>query len=440
MNLSSLAVRQDGADTGFGAAKAVVQLDSRAGGSVRNRTMMHRGVVACVLALSAKHVIAQSGRDSAGVRIVSYARQDKPRERWTLDPKPVFEIGNESEGPRSFVEIRGIVRLSDGSIAVANGRPGEIRLFDAAGQFVRSLGRQGAGPGEFNRTLWALLRSADTLIGIDNTGRAHFFRANGDLVRSLPRARPPGTGGNPQRIAFDARGGAIVYAAEVAEKDGARDAPVVMRVTRESPDAKVYVELLRLPWYRPIAVRGPAPKFEVFGAGVKIAASPTRLCIGHTSGFAVTCYSPSAHPVVSTRRVVEPRPISDADRALFRESYLAGNKGAAPNVIAMIEESNRLTQFARRAPAFGRLIVAPSGELWVSEFDPSEHVIGPPHFRRPRAPLRWSVLAADGTWLSDVSTPARFLPFEMGADYVVGTTLGVDDVELVTLYRLHRSP
>jgi hypothetical protein len=52
--------------------------------------------------------------------------------------------------------------------------------------------------------------------------------------------------------------------------------------------------------------------------------------------------------------------------------------------------------------------------------------------------LRWSVFAPDGTWLADVTLPARFQPFEMGADYVIGATLGEDDVDHVSMYRIRR--
>ena len=41
------------------------------------------------------------------------------------------------------------VRLSDGRIAVPNSGSHEVRLFDASGRFLRSVGRLGSGPGEF---------------------------------------------------------------------------------------------------------------------------------------------------------------------------------------------------------------------------------------------------------------------------------------------------
>jgi hypothetical protein len=132
------------------------------------------------------------------------------------------------------------------------------------------------------------------------------------------------------------------------------------------------------------------------------------------------------------------REITSADRQFFLAARLAANQEAAPDVIARITESHRLSQFAKLAPAFSRMIIALSGDVWVSEFDRTDKAIGPPAFRRPQQQLRWSIFRRDGLWLSDILTPARFLPYEIGPDYVLGTTLGSDDVEHVTMYRIRR--
>jgi hypothetical protein len=48
------------------------------------------------------------------------------------------------------------------------------------------------------------------------------------------------------------------------------------------------------------------------------------------------------------------------------------------------------------------------------------------------------VFDSDGRWRADVVTPPRFALFEAGSDYVIGGTLGEDDVEHVTMYRIRR--
>ena len=396
--------------------------------------------VAVLCALSAHAVLAgaQPVSDSAGIRVVRYGREAAPIERWTLDPRPILEIGRDAqEGPQSFVDIMGVVRLSDGRIAVANMNPSEVRIFDGGGRFVRSLGRSGQGPGEFNALLWRLLRSRDTLVAIDNSGRAHLFGPDGVLLRSLPRARPPNAQRNPTRLGFDRDGHALVQALELPVPGAPATAPAYLSLWREQSDSTKHERVLRLFAYQPIAARGNAPPVEVYGRRGVMTTDGGRICAGVSDRYIIDCYVGGRH-VLSVRRSVDVKAITDDDRRFFREAYLAANKGTRPEVIASIEESNRLTQFAPDAPAFTRLLLSTSGQLWVSEFDRTHNSIGPPVYRRPQRPLRWSVFDLDGRWRADIETPARFVVYEAGADYVIGATLGDDDVEHITMYRIRR--
>lgn len=51
-------------------------------------------------------------------------------------------------------------------------------------------------------------------------------------------------------------------------------------------------------------------------------------------------------------------------------------------------------------------------------------------------PSARSVFGTDGRWLGDVTMPARFMPSEIGADYVLGVTRGDDGVPTVVRYKL----
>jgi len=392
----------------------------------------------CALSAHAVCVTAQQVRDSAGVRIVSYERNAAPKHRWTLESKPILEIGrNADEGPTAFAGIAGVVRLSDGRIAVANVKPSEIRLYSSSGAFQRALGRNGQGPGEFNQQLFRLLRSGDSLIGIDNNMRAQIFEPRGEMARSLARPRPPAAASAPARLAFDSRGNAIVHAVDLPAKPPAPGEMHYVKLFRETGDGEAYAELLRVPAYE--ATEGqPGLNFVVYGPAGRIAASNTHICTGFSNEFAITCHDHAGRARTIVRRSLLPRSISDADRSFYRDMVLSTTKRAPPDVVAKIEETVRSTQFASRAPAFGRLMLAQSGDIWVSEFDRSEMAVGSSAARTTQVPLRWSVFSSEGEWLSDLTLPARFTPHEMGTDYVLGVSLDAEDGERVTLYRIRR--
>ena len=90
-------------------------------------------------------------------------------------------------------------RLSDGSVAVVDRLTGEIRIFDETGRHLRSMGRRGEGPGEFNDAwkLWIL--PGDTLwVGDYRPWRYNVFAADGEwarAVRMMPVYPNPSRGG-----------------------------------------------------------------------------------------------------------------------------------------------------------------------------------------------------------------------------------------------------
>lgn len=87
--------------------------------------------LASLVTLPGDPLPGQSVRDSAGVRIVTYARGDRPLDVWRVDSVPILEIGGDGrEGPTEFANVVGVARLSDGRFAVANAATHEIRVFD----------------------------------------------------------------------------------------------------------------------------------------------------------------------------------------------------------------------------------------------------------------------------------------------------------------------
>ncbi len=142
--------------------------------------------VLVVLLMSAASAEAQSVRDSAGVRIVSYDARSVAPQRWSVEARPVLEIGGaDGNGPAEFTDIVGVVLLAYGAIVVGNMKTNELRYFDRAGKFLHSSGRNGQGPGEFMQ-LWRVAARHDTVVAFDFRYGPRFFAPNGPLIRSLP--------------------------------------------------------------------------------------------------------------------------------------------------------------------------------------------------------------------------------------------------------------
>jgi len=75
-------------------------------------------------------------RDSAGIEIVESTRPLwSDSDGWRVESAPVLDLSASGAGPNhEFFQVRGMRRLIDGSLAVANGSSNEVRLYSADGQ------------------------------------------------------------------------------------------------------------------------------------------------------------------------------------------------------------------------------------------------------------------------------------------------------------------
>src|SRR5690606_28349256 len=111
-----------------------------------------------------------------------------------LNPEPILTIG-EMEGAEEyeFHNVNHATRLSDGTLVVANGGSLELRFYDSTGRHIRSAGRRGSGPGEFEAITYLRSLAGDTLLVHDaRNRRVTLFAADGAYIRDFT---PEGPGG-----------------------------------------------------------------------------------------------------------------------------------------------------------------------------------------------------------------------------------------------------
>jgi hypothetical protein len=128
-------------------------------------------------------------RDSAGIRIVENPSRRSMPMLFALDSTPLLDVGGIEDNPDvEFAHNEGYVRavvLSDGGLAVIDVT--RIHFFDARGIRRKIVGRQGAGPQEF-QYLEAICRTrGDTIIVSDNHNRREaVLDRSGSIVRTIP--------------------------------------------------------------------------------------------------------------------------------------------------------------------------------------------------------------------------------------------------------------
>ena len=101
-----------------------------------------------VAACSRDSTSAVVGRDSAGVRIVDAPAVDSPLP-WTITE--IRRLGGADSGAASFTEASAwsVGTDREGRIYVLDRNNFQVAVFDSSGNVLRTMGRKGGGPGEF---------------------------------------------------------------------------------------------------------------------------------------------------------------------------------------------------------------------------------------------------------------------------------------------------
>lgn len=106
---------------------------------------------------------------------------------------PGVRIQATGAGHRAEIgSVSSAVRLSNGSFVIADNTNLQLHFFSAGGGYLRSVGRDGAGPGEFRAVRWIGECARDTVFAFDYMqNRISVFSADGALVRtfSTPNAQ-----------------------------------------------------------------------------------------------------------------------------------------------------------------------------------------------------------------------------------------------------------
>jgi hypothetical protein len=106
---------------------------------------------------------------------------------------PVIELkedlslgGPEAQGDYAFGQVRTFVVDEAGSIYVLDSQASHVKVFDASGKYVRTIGRQGQGPGELELPMTlSFNRTSGELAVHQASRRMSYFKTDGTFLRHL---------------------------------------------------------------------------------------------------------------------------------------------------------------------------------------------------------------------------------------------------------------
>ena len=369
--------------------------------------------------------------DSAGVRIVAIDPFASDA-LCSLSEEPTFYVGDSEDSDEQwFTRVLGVARLSDGSVAVADDYSMEVRIFDPSGAHVRSMGREGEGPGEFKR-LWQMWRlPGDTLwVGDYRPWRYHVYApSTGEWIRTVTMdpVYP-----NPSRAGGGLANGVSINPWDERAKRRDFRTPDTRHVEAHAPDGRLTGTVASLPGRVMGQVDDGAPNYYMgvwYEASPSIDAEARTIVTANGRDPEVRVLDDEMRLRLIIRWDDPGREVTSAHVQAARE---AERRRALENhgEIGPFEEANLSPQrpAADVFPAVSSVKAGMDGSVWVYRYrKPGE--TGP----------RLMGFDPEGDFVCHlVSGKSGFSIREFGADYVLGVHTNELGVQHVAMYDLER--
>lgn len=330
---------------------------------------------------------------------------------WRVDSVPAVDIpGSSPAGTSLYTAATAATRLSSGTIVVADPLDATLRVFDASGRPLRSIGRRGGGPEEFGAVTWLAQCGRDSIFVRDYAhGRISVLDSAGRFVRQYPDARDALT------LACS-RAGLVASLAtpQVSGPPSARGetyhVPLTLANTRG--DSLAGVAAVKAGENRPL------------GRMTRLAVSGDRVFVGTADSGVVDLYASDGRrigglPVGGERRQPTRRHYEQAIELQVAALPDRASQEAAKRMLLGIPMPEYL-------PHYTGLFTDPAGTLWVQLSAPGDGAT----WLRAVGPA--------GAVLADVHLPVELTVFEVGDDYILGRYDDGSGEQHVALYRLHR--
>lgn len=401
----------------------------------------HKG---CAVALATLFAAACSGGgggdwsgsvvDSAGVTMVANSVDGMwgVGQGWTLEEE--LKIGAiEGDPEYQFGQVGSIAVDSKGQIYVMDAQAQNLKVYDADGNYVQTIGQRGGGPGEFLGAVFLLMGAGDTLVVPDlNNRRVNVIPPDRTSFSSFPLTLD---GGIPA-VWASTPSGTMAYQIRPLDlpnlpRQDSSDAVLVF-----TTDGTVTDTLIRFPTGETISYAQGYPDYRIFSTEASWTLTDDgKLLYGMNDDYRIEVYADGNLERVISRQF-EPELVGentkDAIRGWFRRQIDQAGAAVPPGMAEQIMDA---LDFGEFLPAFAGIVAGSDGEIWVQHIQAvtelSEEELESFDVLQDLGAPEWDVFDADGKYLGVVTMPRRFSPRLFRGDHVYGVWRDELDVQYV---------
>jgi hypothetical protein len=266
-----------------------------------------------------------------------------------------------------FLGYGDIVVGDDGHVYVLDSKAQHIKKFDSNGKFLKLIGREGQGPGEFSRPS-GLVCSGDKLVAWDMRAfRYSLFTLDGKPIKSVRHSFIEQ--GNPQKMRALPSGEFVVGIEKVHfDPKTPQDFSIVLYSPDMDQVKTIYErQVWRNIWGIPDAGNIPLP----FAAYVHWDVTPKgKIVIGYSDKYEIGIYDKEAVEIASISHAFEPMKVAKQDREFFFKSvsYTRSSPDGAVTTTEPPPAFKEYVKFPEFKPAFAHLVVDSDGNILVCPY------------------------------------------------------------------------
>ena len=271
-------------------------------------------------------------------------------------PEDVFFLGG------------GDIAVDDvGNLYVLDSKAKHIKKFDAGGNFIKLIGREGQGPGEFTRPS-KLICSTDKLVAWDMLGfRFSLFTLDGEPIKSVRHSFiEEGTPQNWRPLPS----GEFIVGMEKIYRDP--ETPQDFSVILFSPEMEQIKTIYTHPVWRNIWGIPNAPNIPLpFHPYVHWDVTPDgKIIIGFSDKYEIDIYDKDAGKLYSINHAYDPVKVSKDDREMFLKGLVFSGQTGSGTIVKKdpppaLKEHMRFPEFK---PAFSSIAVDSEGNILVCTY------------------------------------------------------------------------